>query len=197
MFDYIKGTLIGSFDTYAVVDVGGMGYRITTSAKSLQKAGNPGDVITFYTYLHVREDIFELYGFTTLQERSIFELLITVSGVGPKAAISILSALSSKELVLAIATGDSKAITVAPGIGPKTAQRIILELKDKISKMDIGKDAGFEDIPQKPFQNDAVEALVALGYSPSQAARAVSSVKEGLALEQTIKEALKNLMKNP
>ena len=155
-----------------------MGYRITTSAKSLQKAGNPGDVITFYTYLHVREDIFRtirvynpagalnLRAFDNCQRRR------------SKAAISITVRPVLKGACPAIATSDSKAITVAPGIG-QTAQRIILELKDKISKMDIGKDAGFEDIPQKPFQNDAVEALVALGYSPSQAARAVSSVKRG------------------
>ena len=196
MFDYIKGTLVKSSDTYAVVDVGGIGYRITSSAKSLGSAGAAGDAATFYTYLHVREDIFELYGFTTLQERAIFELLITVSGVGPKAAISILSALTAEELATAIAGGNSKALSAAPGIGPKTAQRIILELKDKIRKMGISGGASSESAPQTPLQNDAVEALISLGYSPAQAAKAVSSVQEGLPLEQTIKEALKNLMIN-
>lgn len=197
MFDYIKGTFVRRFDTYAVVDVSGVGYKLITSGRSIDEAGKLGEVITLYTYLHVREDIFDLYGFASLEERAIFELLITVSGVGPKAALSILTALSPQNLAIAIATSDSKAITVAPGIGPKTAQRLILELKDKITKLDIAKDVLVEGTPQNDSQSDAVQALVALGYFPVEATRAISSVKEGLSLEDTIKEALKNLMKKP
>ena len=196
MFDYISGRLAQKAAGYAVVDVGGVGYRILTSGRSLSGVGDTGGAVTFYTYLHVREDIFDLFGFSTAEERATFELLISVSGVGPKAALNILSALTAQSLAIAIATNDSKAITAAQGVGPKLAQRIILELKDKIKKEHIAGGVQFEPINENSLIGEAAEALVVLGYAPSDAARAVQAVGEGLSLEETIKTALKILLKN-
>lgn len=193
MYDYIKGSLSRRSDTYAVVDVLGVGYKISTSARSLQNAGNTGDTVTFYTYLHIREDIFELYGFTTVEERSKFELLISVSGVGPKAALNILSSVAAENLALAILTNDIKTITTAQGVGPKLAQRIILELKDKIKTEDFAQYNSSDIMPKTIIESEAVEALVSLGYSPVASAKAVKSVDENLSVEDTIKQALKNL----
>lgn len=194
MYDYIKGSLSRRTDTYAVVDVAGVGYKISTSAKSLQNAGDIGATVIFYTHLHIREDIFELYGFTSIEERSTFELLISVSGVGPKAALNILSSVTAESLALAIVTNDAKTITLAQGVGPKLAQRIILELKDKIKNQDFIKDCSSNIMPQTSLEGEAAEALIVLGYSPSCALKAVKSVEEGLTLEATIKQALKNLL---
>lgn len=192
MYDYIKGTLARTGDTYAVVDVSGVGYRISSSSRSLQSAGGTGSETIFYTYLHVREDVLELYGFTTVEERSTFELLISVSGVGPKAALNILSSVAAEDLALAIVTNDTKTITAAQGVGQKIAQRIILELKDKIKSNDFVKyntgDA------KANIENEAVEALVVLGYSPVAAAKAVKGTDAGLPLEEVIKQSLKNLL---
>lgn len=194
MFDYIKGTLERKAEGYVVLDVGGIGYKLSTSLQSLQKAGNPGEKATFYTYLYIREEILELYGFASAEERATFELLISVSGVGPKAALNILSCVSSANLALAIVTNDTKTITKAQGVGPKLAQRIILELKDKIKTKDlVAKDDGF--VPEGSLDNDAVDALIVLGYTQADAVRAIKDVPEGTSLEDTIKFALKQLMK--
>lgn len=194
MYDYIKGSLSRRADTYAVVDVSGVGYKISTSAKSLEGAGETGEDVTFFTHLHIREDIFELYGFTSIEERSTFELLISVSGVGPKAALNILSSVTAQSLALAIVTNDAKTITMAQGVGPKLAQRIILELKDKIKNKDFIKDCPSNALPQTSLESEAVEALVVLGYAPSCAVEAVRSVGEGLTLEEVIKQALKKML---
>jgi Holliday junction DNA helicase RuvA len=192
MYDYIKGILSRKGDTYAVVDVAGVGYRIATSARSLQSAGSVGEPVTFHTRLHVREDIFELYGFTAAEERATFEMLISVSGVGPKAALNILSSVSAEHLALAIATNDAKTITAAQGVGPKLAQRIILELKDKIKTEDFTP-RGTADFSADGQQSEAIEALIVLGYSSAAAVKAVQSVEKNLSLEETIKQSLKNL----
>lgn len=192
MYDYIKGVLVRLADTYAVVDVGGIGYKILTSSKSAQSA-KTGDAVTFYTYLHVREDALDLYGFTSPEERSAFEMLISVSGVGPKAALSILSSLSAESLAFAIIANDAKSITTAQGVGPKLAQRIILELKDKINAKDFMSGGPQEGLSQAGLENEAAQALVVLGYSPAEAVRAVKTIEPGLPLEETIKRALQNL----
>lgn len=193
MFDYIKGALSRKSDTYAVVDVSGIGYKISTTSKSLQNAA-ANEPITFYTYLHIRDSVVELYGFTSLQERSTFELLISVSGVGPKAAINILSSIAPEELALAIVTSDAKTITRAQGVGTKLAQRIILELKDKVKAQDFTANSSIAILPQTITESEAAEALIVLGYAPSEAVKAVESVEQGLTLEETIKNALKNLL---
>ncbi|MCK9479652.1 MAG: Holliday junction branch migration protein RuvA [Firmicutes bacterium] len=189
MFDYIKGNLTAIYDTNAVVDISGIGYKIITTSKSLQGV-KTGDNIMFYTYLHLREDIMDLYGFTDLHERSTFMLLISVSGVGPKAAISLLSALESESLALAVISGDVKTITTAPGIGQKLAQRIVLELKDKIKASYIAHEGAVVEQPNATLESEAVEALIGLGYTPSVAVKAIKSVEKGLSLEETIKKAL-------
>lgn len=194
MYDYIKGTLAHKLEQHAVVENSGIGYRIATSGHSLQQV-NTGTQVTFYTHLHVREDLFELYGFTTVEERATFELLLSVNGVGPKAALNILSCISAANLALAIVTNDAKAITAAQGVGAKMAQRIILDLKDKITNKDfLPQDDGFA--PQAIGGNEAMAALMALGYSPSDAAAGLKGVPPELSVEDAIKYALKQLMRN-
>jgi Holliday junction DNA helicase RuvA len=196
MFYYISGELAFKCEGFAVIDAGGVGYKIYTSSQTLSSIN--GGKVKLYTYVHVREDILDIFGFATLEELTFFELLITVSGVGPKAALSILSALSPRELAIAVVTGDSKSITKAQGVGSKISQRIVIELKDKL------KDKNTEDlitscsadISRSSGSHEAVDALAALGYSSQEAARAIASLDtEGLGVEGVIKEALKVLMR--
>lgn len=191
MYEYIKGTFVSSSNVYAVIDVGGIGYKITTSANNLNIP--TGKSVTFYTYLHVKEDVFELYGFATPEERSTFLLLLSVSGIGPKAAISILSCLTPSNLATAIITNNAKAITAAQGVGPKAANRIILELKDKISTEDAVGGAMPTAMPGST-ESDAIVALEALGYSYSDAVAAIAKAPKDLSLEDTIKFALKQFI---
>ena len=194
MYDYISGILKRKTENYCVIDASGIGYRILMSAKSLAQIGETGKSITAYTYLYLREDIMELYGFLSAEERSAFEMLISVSGVGPKAALSILSSLSESALAIAIVTNDAKSITKAQGVGPKLAQRIILELKDKIKSQDL-KAKSSDFTPVGDISDDAVEALVVLGYSRGEAERALSGVPREKSVEESIKIALTKLMK--
>ena len=187
MYDYIKGKIARKGENYAVVEANGIGYRIVTSLRSTECEQ---DDVTFYTHLHVREDIMELYGFTTIEERSSFEMLISISGVGPKAAVSVLSAMSPSALALAVIGGDAKAISRAQGVGPKLAQRIILELKDKVKDIEV-KDLGEVYVET---DSEAVSALIVLGYSAQEAKSAVSSAGQGTT-EEVIKKALVNLMR--
>ena len=194
MYDYISGILKRKTENYCVVDASGIGYRILMSARDLTQAGETGKDITVYTYLYLREDIMELYGFLTAEQRSAFEMLISVSGVGPKAALNILSALSESALAVAIVTNDAKSITKAQGVGPKLAQRIILELKDKIKSKDLK--VSHEDFtPASGISDDAVEALVVLGYSKTEAEKALRDVPNDASVEESIKIALTRLMK--
>lgn len=191
MYDYIKGNLVKKAENYAVVDNNGIGYKIITTANSLSKVKEGG--VTFYTYLYVREDIFDLYGFTTSEERASFEMLITVSGVGPKAAVSILSTVTPSELAIAIVTNQPKPITAAAGIGTKMAQKIILELKDKIKNADLKAD--HIDTASVVIADEAITALTALGYDQAQAMKALAGVPQDYSVEEKIKYALKNVMK--
>lgn len=194
MYYYIKGILAKKAENYAVVDAGGVGYLMNISLSTMQELGSVGSEVKMYTYLVVREDAMELCGFATIEEKEMYLKLIGVSGVGPKAAMSILSVASPSKLAAAIITGDVKTITKAQGVGPKVAQRVILELKDKIdnSELDIPDISVSEE--KDTSYAEAAKALVVLGYSPEEANRAVAKVDAGLSVEEIIKKALILLM---
>lgn len=198
MFYSITGKVVYSDTQSVALETGGVAFKCSTTLNSLKRIGERGNTATLYTHLNVREDALDLFGFYTEQELECFKLLISVSGVGPKAAISILSELTPEKLALSIATGDSKAITKAQGVGPKLAQRVVLELKDKLAK-------GLElpaDSPEIQAAGvaaaegnaaEAVSALTMLGYTQSEAALAVSKLDGSLPVETLIKQALKQL----
>ncbi|MBQ3125222.1 MAG: Holliday junction branch migration protein RuvA [Clostridia bacterium] len=199
MYYYIKGTLAAKGENYIVVDASGVGYRIFTSLESIEKTGSLGSDITVYTYLNVREDAMELYGFISEEERKMFLLLISVSGVGPKAGLALLSVASPEKLATAIVTGDEKLITKASGVGPKAAKRIILELKDKIDNASLGVDSdGVIVSPADEVITDsraeALSALVVLGYSTQDAKNVLLKLDASLSTEEMIKKALVQLM---
>jgi len=201
MFYYLDGTVAEILPYLAVIDCGGVGYACKTTNNTLSrlKKGQKGKL---YTYLNVGDGIFELYGFATQNELNSFKLLISVSGVGPKAALAILSSTTPESLAMAIVTEDAKTLTAAPGIGKKIAQRIILELKDKMSKETAaGLDfSGGQGIPAATVFTskaaEAVQALAVLGYSSQEAAQAMKGVDvEGLPLEEIIRQSLKKMVK--
>ncbi len=201
MFYYLSGTVAHIGPNLAVIDCGGVGYACmtTTTTLSTLKKGEKGKL---FTHLNVREDGVELFGFAGQDELNLFRLLLGVSGVGPKAALSILSASTPANLALSIITGDEKALTVAPGIGKKIAQRVILELKDKLAKdqafVSTGETysgTGVTVIPENKL-SEATAALAVLGYSAVESAAALRGIDmENLTLEQIIKQALKAMMK--
>jgi Holliday junction DNA helicase RuvA len=205
MFYYISGKLAMLDLTYAVVDAGGVGYRLTITQNTyaaLPHGANRTESVTLYTYMAVREDGIELFGFGSTEELDAFKLLITVSGVGTKAAISILSQLTPAKLSLAVLNDDKKSISQANGIGPKTAARIVLELKDKIAKTSI---SGIDDAEDTPVlttdtvsdkRADAQDALMALGYSRNEASSVLRSIDVSqMELDEIIRLALKKIMK--
>lgn len=200
MIAYVKGTLEEITENNAVVENGNIGYNIKISAGTMNRLPRLHQPVKLYTYTCVREDAFCLYGFLTKDELQVFRLLITVNGVGPKGALSILSVMGVQDLRFAIAAADSRMIAKAPGIGKKTAERVILDLRDKISLEDAlekGQQAGVSvsGTQDKEARNEAVEALVALGYSGADALRAVNrvtDVDEG-DTEAILKAALKQM----
>lgn len=194
MFYFVKGKVEIIDANLVVIDAGGVGYAINTSTTSASSVKR-GDQAIFYTYLHVREDIFELYGFASQSELNCFKQLISVSGVGPKAALAILSAITPERLSLSIVTGDEKALCAAQGVGKKLAQRVILELKDKITAVQTeGEPITSEDLSGGDNMEDALSALMALGYQRAAASKALSGFKgKGLKTEELIREALKKL----
>lgn len=201
MFYYIEGNVVGLKKNLAVIDVGGVGYACHTSQNTLS-ALQEGKSHRLYTYLYVREDILDLYGFAEEEERNCFQLLIGISGVGPKAALSILSVAPPQKLALSIMTGDEKILTQAQGIGKKTAQRIVLELRDKMAKEQLQSTA---DVSVSPTSNlkeqdqagEAISALMVLGYSQSESMQAMEGWDlTGLTAEEIIKKCLKQLMKH-
>lgn len=196
MFYYLKGTVAHMGANLAVIDCGGVGYACNTSSTTISALKN-GAAAQLYTYCYIREDAFDIYGFASQEELSCFKLLIGVSGVGPKAALSILSSSSPEALSTAIITGNERALTIAPGIGKKIAQRIILELKDKLAADDY---SGFADSSEAGHIGgktaDAAAALSVLGYSSSEIAQALSGIEPGLPLEETVRRALKKMVKN-
>ena len=195
MFYYIKGNVTIKENNFLVLDVNGVGYKIYTSYTTLEKAGLNSEFLC-YTYTHIREDVFDIYGFYSLEELSTFELLITVSGVGPKAALSILSFMPTDVFAISVIKNDIKAITQAPGIGNKIAERIVLELKDKLAKTKSFDEAQLKtsDISNDSVK-EAIDALMVLGYSQLEAKGAVANVKDSYTdVEDIIKHALKLLM---
>ena len=201
MYAYIKGELAEKNIDHIVVEAGGIGYLIYVPAQSIDYLPDEGDQIKVYTYLYIREDAMVLYGFLTKDDLEIFKMLITVSGIGPKGGLGILSTLSADDLRFAILSGDSKTISKAPGIGAKTAQRVIIDLKDKMSleeafekKLDNNAD-GVQKTLNSSIKNDAVLALSALGYSSAESLKAVSKVDitDDLDVEDVLKLALKNM----
>ena len=168
MYYYIRGKYITKGENYAVVDNGGIGYKIFTSLSVLERL-DPGSETTLYTHLYVREDAMDLYGFPTTEELSMFLNLLSVSGVGPKAALSILSVATPEKFALAVITNDVKTITKAAGVGPKLAQRVILELKDKLKTVDAVSSADISDEDFTDERSEAASALIVLGYTQSEA----------------------------
>ena len=200
MFYYVKGKVAHVAPNLAVIDCGGVGYACRTTSYTLS-ALQVGEEGKLYTHLNVREDAMELYGFASENERNCFQMLIAVSGVGPKASLSILSATTPEGLATAIITGNEKALTVAPGIGKKIAQRIILELKDKLAKGQLPTaeerygGTGMTVIPQDK-SSEATAALAVLGYSPGEIAMALKGLDlETLSLEDTVRQALRKMIK--
>ncbi len=192
MFNYIKGKYISSGDGYIVVETGGIGYNIYTSLNSVTTFTSK-DEIKVYTYLYLREGIADIYGFATEEEKQMFLHLISISGVGPKAAISILSVAPSERIALAIITGDSKLIQKAQGIGPKVAQRVVMELKDKLKGIEINTDDIPAEIPVTDNVSEALSALLVLGYSEAEAKKAISKADSSLDTESLVKAALKSM----
>ncbi len=197
MIAFVNGTVEALEENAVIIDTGSIGYRIYMSPYGLS-ALSVGSQAKIYTYLKVAEDAMDLYGFLTSEEISMFRRIISVSGAGPKAGLAILSVLRPAEFALAVVTGDFKAITRAQGVGPKLAQKIVLELKDKLDNSDFIKQADESQsfVPiSKDSGNEAIEALCALGYTQSEATRAVSSA-EGSNVSEIITSALKILAKS-
>ena len=207
MFYYINGLLTHLENGFAVLDVGGVGYKLTVSGTTADRLPprshtNP-PTVKLFTYLAVREDDMELFGFATQTELSTFKMLLSVSGVGPKAAMSILTLLTPEKFALAVCTDDRKTIAKANGIGPKTAARVILELKDKMLKESGGAlpevgDTGFAAPAPKGRGklSEAIDALVVLGYSRAEAMNVLKDVDTAsLELEEIIRVSLKKLMR--
>lgn len=201
MYAFIKGRIDSLTEENVVLDTGGIGYNIKISSGTFASLPGMGEEVKLYTYTSVREDALCLYGFLSRDDLEVFKKLITVNGIGPKGGLAILSVMSADNLRFAILSGDAAAIAKAPGIGKKTAERVILDLKDKISLEDtlIHKEmqviSNEEGAPEQKARNEAVEALVALGYSASDALHAVKnvSIEEDMDVETILKLALKNM----
>ena len=209
MLAYIKGTLEMKMTGYIVIDVGGLGYKVFMSDSGIEKLGNIGDTVKVHTYYKVREDDISIFGFNTLEELKMFELLISVSGVGAKTALGMLAVCEPTEFALAVITEDVKTLTQMPGIGAKSAQRIILELKDKIKKEQqiqeltkaTGKISGAKTKLEEKIENEekideAIAALQVLGYNKREIEKAFDKlVKENMTTEELIRKGLSILGK--
>ena len=199
MIGFVQGKVDAISEDNVVIDTGAIGYNVRISAKTVQELPGIGQEVRLYTYTSVREDGISLFGFLSRDSLDIFKKIITVNGIGPKGGLAVLSVMSADELKFAIISGNAQAITKAPGIGKKTAERVILDLKDKISVEDtqIQKEiSSYAGLPQTgKAQNEAVEALTALGYSATDALHAVRQIEhaEEMDVEAILKLALKNM----
>ena len=199
MIHFVRGKLEETGNDYVVLDNHGIGYLIYTPSSVLNELPNRGETVRMYTYMYVREDQMTLYGFLTRDDLQIFKLLISISGIGPKGALGILSTISPDQFRIAVISGDSKAISKAPGIGPKTAQKLIIELKDKLKLEDVFEE---EDVPSTSdsldhnAQKEAMMALVSLGYSESEAFGALKKIHATPEMdsEALLKLALKQML---
>lgn len=202
MISYIKGELTEVFEDTVVVETNGIGYNIRVPGSVLDRLPSVGSPVRIYTYLYVKEDAMNLFGFLNRDDLSVFKLLLNVSGIGPKGALAILSTIGPDDLRFAVLSEDVKTISSAPGIGAKTAKRLIIELKDKLKLAEVfetalaNKEKASSENDVMLARNEAVEALVALGYASAQAMKAVQQVEnaEEKDSEQILKEALKKLI---
>lgn len=202
MISYIKGELTEVFEDTVVVETNGIGYNIRVPGSVLDRLPSVGSPVRIYTYLYVKEDAMNLFGFLNRDDLSVFKLLLNVSGIGPKGALAILSTIGPDDLRFAVLSEDVKTISSAPGIGAKTAKRLIIELKDKLKLAEVfetalaNKEKASSENDVLLARNEAVEALVALGYASAQAMKAVQQVEnaEEKDSEQILKEALKKLI---
>lgn len=201
MYAYIKGELVEINPDHIVIETGGIGYQIFITGQTFSCLPALGEEMKVYTYLYLREDAMMLYGFLTKDDLELFKLLISVSGIGPKGGLAVLSVLSADDLRFAVLSEDARAIAKAPGIGAKTAQRVILELKDKFS-LEEAFEKKTEHVQMKEsegnhqIKNDAVLALTALGYSQTESLKAVSAVEitDTMDVESVLKAALKHML---
>lgn len=199
MFYSLTGNIIMTDATFVAIECGGVGFKCNASLNTLRKVGSAGSKVTLYTYLAVREDALELFGFYDQQELDCFKLLIGISGVGPKAALAVLSEMTPERLALAVSNGDAKSVTKAQGVGPKIAQRIVLELKGKLSVAVSDDDfAEVTAVSEASSANisEAIGALQFLGYTQHEASKAVRSLDPSMSVEDMIKKALALLSKN-
>lgn len=198
MYSYMKGELVEILDDTIVLEVNDIGYQIHIPASMIDNFTGTGQAVKIYTYLLVKEDAMKLYGFLTKDDLNIFKLLLGVSGIGPKGALAILSVMTPDDLRFAVLGEDAKTIAKAPGIGNKTAQRLILELKDKLNLED-AFEAKTAHIQEKAagfgVKSEAIQALTALGYSSTEALKAVNGVEftEGVTVEEVLKAALRQM----
>lgn len=201
MISYVRGELVAMEKSKIIVDVNGVGYGIFMPEASMGMLPQMGNEVKIHTYLNVREDAMQLFGFLTRDDLEIFKLLIGVSGIGPKGGLSILSKLTADDLRFAVLSGDAKAISAAPGIGKKTAEKVIIELKDKLDLEEMlqgpseqGTMVSSVDTGANSVQSEAVQALVALGYGSTESLKAVKRVNlENATVEEVLKQALKHL----
>ena len=202
MVSYVRGELVAIEEEKVIIDVNGVGFGIFMPTQAMNYLPQIGEEVRLHTYMNVREDAIQLFGFLTKDDLKVFKLVISVSGIGPKGGLSILSELSPDDLRFAVMANDSKAIAKAPGIGKKTAEKLIIELKDKLSIEDVlNKVDDSETIvttsgASNEIQSEAVQALVALGYGNTESMKAVKKVQtdENTTVEELLKLALKNMM---
>ncbi len=197
MIASLRGTLIAKSPTEIVLDVGGVGYGLSIPLSTFEKIGEPGSQVSLYTYMHVREDAMLLYGFFSVEERSLFKLLLTVTGIGPKVAQGILSGIPAVDLRSYLIAGNTGALTAIPGVGRKLAERLVVELREKLSKFeDFTATPSMSSDPQGAVRNEALLALTSLGYNRATAERAVRLAVQELGenagtLELLVKTALR------
>lgn len=199
MIAYLRGTLFSKKPQSVIVDVDGVGYQVFIPLSTFYKLPAEAESVALYVYTHVREDTLQLFGFQTEMEKQVFLLLISISGIGPKLALNIVSGMGFEQLIRAIINADSESISSIPGLGKKTSERIILELKDKASQLAEGVEALVEkkvEIKDRDMYDDALSALVNLGYSSKAAKKAIDTAlrqDDDMNIEKMLKEALKNL----
>lgn len=197
MFAYIKGNLEMKFASYVVIDVGGIGYKVFMSEKAIEELGDTENIVKVYTHYHVREDEISIYGFNTNEELNMFELLLGVSGIGAKSAINMLSNITPSSFALAVITNDTSKLVKIPGIGAKSAARIVLELKDKLKTIEQAesKDSKIKEIVEDDNKiTEAISALQVLGYNKKEIEKAFEKMeKENLSVEDMIRKGLSML----
>ncbi len=196
MIATLRGKLLYSDTLCAVIECGGVGFKCFVTRNTLNKLPNVGEEVFLHTFMSVREDALDLYGFIDKEELEVFKLITSVNGVGAKIGISLLSDLPASQIMLSIASNDPKTLTAASGVGLKLAQRIVLELKEKVGSVDLGNDTEIRSVQNAAASSstaDAIEALVSLGYSKSEAASAVARLDPALTSDELVKQALKAL----